>query len=150
MKTLIGKRLTSSVSSVGSMLLLLIFAVCSLIMIGVGAATYSRISEGSRSSFSSSAAVRYVTNKIRSGDRIVIENGGKGLAVYSGDTVCVIMTDDGGIGERTVSAESYRDYVGGDIIFEKTSLEVTEDNGMYKVTAASDDDVCTVYCRSKG
>ena len=150
MKTLIGKRLAGSVSSVSSMLLFLIFAVCSLIMIGGGASAYSRISDSFRSSFSSSAAVRYVTNKIRSGDSVVIENGGKGLAVYSGNSVCVIMTDEGGIGERTVSAESYRDYYGGDIIFENTSLEVKEEFGMYRVTAVSADDTCTVYCRSRG
>ena len=48
MKTLRGKRLANSVSAFGSMVLFLIFATCSLIMIAVGASTYSRISDGFR------------------------------------------------------------------------------------------------------
>ena len=150
MKTLLGRRLANSVSSVGSMMLFLLFAACSLIMISVGAATYSRISDSFRGSFSSSAAVRYVTNKIRSGDRVTVEDGGKGLAVYNGDTVCVIMSEDGGIGERNVRAEAYFDYVGGDMIFTDTTLSVTEEDGLYIITAAAAGEVCTGYCRSKG
>lgn len=133
----------------GSMLLFLVFAVLSLIMISVGAATYSRISDGFRSTFSSSAAVRYVTNKIRSGERAVVENGGKGLAVYSGSLVCVIMTDGNGIGERNARADQYIDYTGGDVIFPGTSLSISEKDGLYIITAVSGDEVCTGYCRSK-
>lgn len=150
MKTLLGKRLANSVSAFGSMVLFLIFASCSLIMIAVGASTYARISEGFRGSFSSSAAVRYVTNKIRSGDRAVIENDGKGIAIYSGETVCVIMEDNGNIGERNVKADSYVDYYGGDIIFPDTTLTVGEENGLIVIYARAGDEVCMGYCRSKG
>lgn len=150
MKTLPGRKLANSVSAFGSMVLFLIFASCSLVMIAVGAATYSRISEGFRGSFSSSAAVRYVTNKIRSGDRAVIENDGKGIAVYSGETVCIIMEDGGNIGERNVKAEAYIDYFGGDIIFPDTSLTIGEENGLFVIYARAGDEVCIGYCRSKG
>lgn len=149
MKTLIGKKLANSASSIGNMILFLIFAVCSLIMISVGAVTYSRISDGFRSSFSSSAAVRYVTNKIRSGERTVIENDGKGIAVYNGDTVCVIMTDNGNVGERNARTEAYQDYVGGDIIFPRTTVEFKETDGVYMITAVSGNEKCTGYCRIK-
>jgi len=150
MKTLLGKRLANSVSAFGSMVLFLIFACCSLVMIAVGASTYSRISDGFRSSFSSSAAVRYVTNKIRSGDRAVVENEGKGIAIYSGETVCVIMDDNGSIGERNVKAESYIDYYGGDIIFPDTTLTIGEENGLFVICARAGEEMCIAYCRSKG
>ena len=150
MKTLRGKRLANSVSAFGSMVLFLIFATCSLIMIAVGASTYSRISDGFRESFSSSAAVKYVTNKIRSGDRTVIEENGKGIAIYSGDNVCIIMEDNGSIGERTVKAESYIDYYGGDIIFPDTTLTLGEENGLIAIYSRAGDEVCLGYCRSKG
>lgn len=150
MKTFLGRRLANSVSSVGSMMLFLIYAACSLIMIAVGAATYSRISEGFSGTFSSSAAVRYVTNKIRSGDRAVIENDGNGIAVYSGELVCVIMNDGGNIGERNVRSDSYIDYYGGDVIFPETTISVGEQDGMFVICASSGDEVCVGYCRSKG
>ncbi|MBP3855318.1 MAG: hypothetical protein IK990_06895 [Ruminiclostridium sp.] len=149
MKTLLGKRLANSVSSVGSMVLFLLFAVCSLIMISVGAVTYSRISDSFNGSFNSSAAVRYVTNKIRSGERVVIENDGAGLAVYSGEMVCVIMTDDGSVGERNAKAEAYREYVAGDIIFPGTTVKIIEEDGFYVITAKSGDNVCMGFCRGK-
>ncbi len=149
MKTLMGRRLANSVSAVGSMILFLLFAACSLIMIAVGTCTYARISNNFDGSFSTTAAVRYVTNKIRSGERVEIENHGAGLAVYSGDMVCVIMSDNGDLGERNARAEAYSEYVGGDIIFPGTVIKITEEDGVYIITAISGTNVCTGHCRSK-
>lgn len=150
MKTLWGKKLAGSVSSVGSMILFLMFAAFSLVMISVGAATYSRISDSYRDSFSSTAAVRYVTNKIRGGERAVVENNGNGIAVYSGEMVCVIMTDNDNIGERNARASSYVDYAGGDVIFPGTELAIGEHDGVFEIVAISGDDICVGYCKCKG
>ena len=151
MKNLRGRKLADSVSSVGSMILFLLYASCSLIIIAAGASAYSRIDQSFTGTFNASTAVRYVTNKIRGGDSAVIEKDGKGIAVYSGDSVCVIMTDNGGIAERTARTEAYVDFVGGDMIFSDSSLYISEDSeGMYTITVSSGSKSYTAYCRSKG
>ena len=60
-----SKRLGETVSSAASMTLFLIFAVCCLIIISVAATAYGRISQNYENTFDSTAAVRYITNKIR-------------------------------------------------------------------------------------
>ena len=132
------------------MILFLIFASCSLIIIAAGASTYSRISDDFHSTFSSSAAVRYVTNKIRSGERVSIEDGGNGLAVYNGEAVCVIMTTDRGIAERNMRADTYIDFTGGDVIFPDAKVDISEyKEGIWSVTVTAGGDSFTAYCRSK-
>lgn len=150
MKSLKGRKLADSVSSVGSMILFLIFASCSLIIIAAGASTYARISDNVNNTFTASTAVKYVTNKIRGCDRAVIEEGGRGIAVYSGDLVCVIMSDEADIGERSGLAEAYIDYVGGDIIFRNAHLLVEEtEDGLYRVAVMARDEWSEAYCRSR-
>ena len=149
MKSLLGRKLANSVNSVGSMILFLLFAACSLVMIAVGAATYSRISDSFSDTFSSSAAVRYVTNKIRSGERAEVGADG-GISVYTGGIVCVISNGDGGVGERNAKADSVDSGVEGDIIFPGTVIEIEESGGLFIITAKSGNDVCTGYCREKG
>ena len=152
MQNLKGRKLADSVSSVGSMLLFLIFAACSLIIICTGASTYSRISKNYRSTFSSSAAVRYVTNKIRSCDSAELSPDGRAVAVFFGSTVCVISSGNGGVCERNamVYPDEPIEYSGGDIIFADTSLEIScDEDGIYSITAVSGDDAFTVCCRGK-
>ena len=60
-----SKRLAETVSSAGSMTLFLLFAVCCLVMITVAASAYGRINENYDNTFNSTAAVRYITNKLR-------------------------------------------------------------------------------------
>ena len=47
------------------MILFVLFAVCSLIIVAAGVSTYKRISDNFDNTFATSAAVSYVTNKIR-------------------------------------------------------------------------------------
>ena len=151
MRSLLGKKLADSVSSVGSMILFLLFAACSLIMIAAGASTYARISASFDDTFGSSAAARYVTNKIRSGDSAVIGLDGRAVSVYSGDTVCVISTGSEGVTERVMRAEDTVDYSKGDVIFPGTSLYLTDEGeGLYSMTISSGKSEIKVSCRSKG
>jgi|GEM_PF-486345 len=148
MKSLKGRKLADSVSSVGSMILFLIFASCSLIIIAAGVSTYARISDNVNNTFTAATAVKYVTNKIRGCDRAVIEEGGRGIAVYNGELVCVIMSDAENIGERSGLADAYIDYVGGDIIFSNAHLRVVEtEDGLFHIAVMARDEWSESYCR---
>ena len=128
MKSLKGRKLADSVSSVGSMILFLIFASCSLIIIAAGASTYARISDNVNNTFTAATAVKYVTN--------------------NGELVCVIMSDAEDIGERSGLAEAYIDYVGGDIIFRNAHLLVEEtEDGMFRIAVMARDEWSESYCR---
>ncbi len=151
MRSLLGKKLANSVSSVGSMILFLLFAVCSLIIVAAGVSTYSRISDNFNSTFSSSAAVSYVTNKIRGGTGVVIGDGETGLTVYSDETACVIMNSGGGIAEKNIRASADITNTGGDVIFPKTMLVLKEEEpGLFSVSVVSGKRTYTALCRSKG
>ena len=59
------------------MLLFVLFAVCMLLAVAVAADTYGRIKTGYQQSFGSAASIKYVTNKLRSAERItLLDNGG--------------------------------------------------------------------------
>ena len=151
MRSLLGRKLADSVNSVGSMILFLLFAVCSLIIVAAGVSTYSRISDNYSSTFSSSAAVRYVTNKIRGADSVVLSEDWTGLTVYNGDTACVIMNTDSGLAEKTLRSGSEVEYTGGDMIFPGVRMIVEEDgSGIYSITVMSGRRTYSALCRSKG
>jgi len=151
MRSLVGRKLANSVNSVGSMILFLLFAVCALIMVAAGVSTYSRISDNYRNTFRSSAAVKYVTNKIRGGESVAISEAGEGLTVYNGDTACVIMNTGGGIAEKNIRSDSEVIYAGGDVIFPSAQLSVEPDeDGAYVITVLSGERAYTALCRSRG
>ncbi len=131
------------------MILFLLFAVCALIIVAAGVSTYSRISDNFRNTFSSSAAVSYVTNKIRGGESVALGSGG--IIVYDGESACVIMNSDGGIAEKNIRASSDVTYDGGDVIFPMAKLSVSEDEpGLYSISVLSGEKTYTALCRSKG
>ena len=151
MKSLLGKKLADSVGSAGSMILFLIFASCSLIMIAAGASTYARIAGSFDKTFNYSAAAKYVTNKIRSGDSSTIETGGKAVSISFGDTVCVITSEKDGITEINRRAQDETNAQLGDVIFPGAGMDISErGDGLYSVTISSGGESITVYCRSKG
>lgn len=144
------KKLADSVGAVGSMLLLLVFLTGSLVLISAGASAYSRISEDFEETFSSSAAVRYVTNKLRNGNGAEIYNEGKAVVIDCGVLDCIIYSDGNGISERYVDKEELtEDFLsGGDIIFDGTSMTISYDeSGLYMISAKKDGDVFSAYCR---
>lgn len=151
MRSLLGRKLANSVSSVGSMILFVLFAVCSLIIVAAGVSTYKRISDNFGNTFATSAAVSYVTNKIRSGDSVAVSFDGMGLTVYNGESACVIMNTGGGIAEKNIRATAEPTFVGGDVIFPSARFVVEEEEpGLYSVSVITGERAYTALCRSKG
>lgn len=89
------RRLAETVSSAAGMTLFLIFAVCCLIMITVAASAYKRIDDSYSEVFNSTAAVRYVSNKLHacesaeliSDKELLIKNSGFSTLIYERDGV---------------------------------------------------------------
>ena len=142
-----GRSLADTVSAMGSMLLFLIFAVCLLVMIASAASTYARISSGFDRTFSTSASLRYVSNKIREATSCEIIGGGSGLALESGGIVCVIYSADGAMYEKSLPAGSEPTADGGDRIFDIGSMEITENGGLYTITVKADGESSAVMVR---
>lgn len=145
------KRLSETVSAAGSMVLFLIFTVCCLVIITVAATTYKRISENYDNTFNSAAAVRYVTNKLRScgsaeivgdGD-ILLENDGSKTLIYERDSILY---------ERLFSLESDPVPEGGEAVFSVDGFELVScGGGLAKISAAgADGNEFTAYCRISG
>lgn len=141
-------RLAETVSSAASMTLFLIFSVCCLIIIAVAASAYGRISGNYDSTFSSAAAVRYITNKLRDCESadIVSErelllrrDGCVTLIYFDGEAVCERLFAEG---DEPVSS-------GGEKMFEAERLTVENADGLIKVTAEDSGHSFTAYCRNK-
>lgn len=89
------RRLAETISSAAGMTLFLIFAVCCLIMITVAASAYKRINDSYGGVFNSTAAVRYVSNKLHacesaeliSDKELLIKNSGFSTLIYERDGV---------------------------------------------------------------
>lgn len=151
MNTADTKRLSETVSAAGSMVLFLIFTVCCLVIITVAATAYKRISENYDNTFNSAAAVRYVTNKLRSCDSAEItENGG--LLLESIGSKTLIYQRDGVLYERLFSADSEAVPQGGEAVFSAEGFEVEDcGGGLAKISATgADGENFTAYCRING
>lgn len=136
MKAYRNRSLSDTVNSIGSMLLFLLFAVCMLLMIGVAAGTYTRINNAFERTFGTGAALRYVSNKIKSAESTKIVNNGGGLLLRNEDFTNVIYFSGSGLYEKSVSDDADVTYSGGDLIFSINELSVSEEDGLYKITAA--------------
>lgn len=145
-----SKQLSETVSAAGSMVLFLIFTVCCLVIITVAAAAYKRISENYEDTFNSAAAVRYVTNKLRSCDsaeilaenEILLENYGSQTLIYERDGVLY---------ERLFPEESEVSPEGGEIVFSAENFTVSAADGLVKISAAgADGREFAAYCRVPG
>ena len=115
------------------MLLFLLFAGCMLIIVAIAAGTYTRISSDFDDTFTRSASLRYVSNKLKSADSAEIY-GGDMLVLTQDGIKSVIYCSDGGLYENSISADAEPAAQGGDRIFDLSSLDVAEENGLYTVT----------------
>ena len=134
-------------NTVAGLLLFLLFAVCSLVIIGAGAGVYSRIQEGHESTYGSAASIRYITNKIHSGESVEIINGGSGMVLTDGGIRCIIYAEGGCLYEKTVSADTEPTADGGDMIFSLDKLSITENDGLYEITVTRGTDETTAIVR---
>lgn len=139
MKKYQNKTLSDTVSTVGSMLLFLMFAACLLMIIAVAAGTYSRISSNFDKTFGSSASLRYISNKLKSCDSAEIVGQGSGIVMRSDGIFDVIYFGDNGLYEKTVMSETDIGLTGGDRLFELNGMTVTDLGDLYRITVTYDD-----------
>lgn len=138
MKKYRNKTLSDTVSTVGSMLLFLMFAACLLMMIAVAAGTYSRISTNFDKTFGSSASLRYISNKLKSCDSVEIVEQGSGIVLNSDGIFDVIYFGNNGLYEKTVTSENGTDLSGGSKIFELNGMTVSDMGSLYRITVEYD------------
>lgn len=133
------KRRAEVISSASNMTLFLLFAVCCLVMITVAASAYSRINENYGNTFNSTAAVRYITNKIRASEgaeiladnQLLLENSGYSTLIYQHNGIIYerlfpegdIITAEGG--EELFHAEKLLLQYKSSLV----SVTITDENG---------------------
>lgn len=147
MKKYKNRTLSDTVSTIGSMLLFLVFAVCLLMMIAVAAGTYSRISSGFNKTFGSSASLRYISNKIKSSERLEIAENGSALLLRNGGMIDVIYFENDGLYEKSIAADDVPDIGGGDRIFELNEMNVSDMGDLYKITVAFGEEENSTFVR---
>lgn len=145
------KRLSETVSAAGSMVLFLIFTVCCLVIITVAATAYKRISENYDNTFNSAAAVRYVTNKLRSCGSAEVTSEGDVL-LENADSKTLIYERGGVLYERLFSADKEAVPEGGEPVFKTEGFKVMDcGGGLAKISATgADGEKFTAYCRVAG
>lgn len=144
-----GKSRADIVGTVGSLLLFFVFTVCMLVIIAAAASTYSSIKTGFGQTFTSSASLRYMSNKIRSADSCELMEDGKGIVLESGGIACVIYYDNGGLYEKNVTAEGDLSANGGYRIFDISGLSITERDGLYEISVSLGGDSSSVFIGSR-
>lgn len=151
MNTADTKRLSETVSAAGSMALFLIFTVCCLVIITVAATAYKRISENYDNTFNSAAAVRYVTNKLRSCDSAEITENGDILLENAGNQT-LIYQREGILYERLFSADSEAVPEGGEAVFNAEGFAAEDcGGGLAKISSiGAKGEKFTAYCRING
>lgn len=147
MKKYKTKSLGDTISTVGSMLLFLLFTGSLLMMIVVAAGTYSRISTNFDKTFGASATLRYISNKVKSADSVEIAENGTALYLTDGEIVDVIYFRDNFLYEKSVSTETEPSLIGGDKIFELGSINVSEKGSLLKITVTVNGEQNTAYVR---
>lgn len=139
-----GSGKADIVGTVGSMLLFLVFTVCMLAIIAAAASTYAGISSGFDRSFTGSASLRYLTNKMRGAESYEIIGDGTGIAAVNGGITCVIYYSDGGLFEKNVSSVDMT-AADGDKIFDIDGLKISEKDGLYEISVSCGEDSSSVF-----
>lgn len=149
MKNYKSKDLSDTIGTIGSMLLFLLFAGCMLMIVAAAAGTYSRISNNFNKTFGTTASLRYISNKINSAESAEIIENGSGLILKNGAALNVIYFKDNGLFEKTVTSEEDAHPNGGEKIFELSELNISENGGTYRITAAFGGDRNHTYIRRR-
>lgn len=147
MKKYKNKSLGDTISTIGSMLLFLLFTGCLLMMITVAAGTYSRISTNFDKTFGSSASLRYISNKVKNADSVQISENGSALYLIDGEILNVIYFQDNSLYEKSVNADTEPSLDGGDRIFELSGLSVSEQGSILKITVTINGKQNSTYVR---
>lgn len=150
MKGVKYKGTSRVLGTAASLLLFLIFAVCMIVIIGAGAGIYSRITGGYEATYGSSAAIKYVSNKIRASDSCEIIDDGKGVVLENGSVICVIYSSDGGVFERTLPVGSEVTADGGELVIAADNMCINERNGLFEISVSCGKNSETVLLRKGG
>lgn len=135
------------ISTVGSMLLFLLFTGCLLLMIVVAAGTYSRISTNFDKTFGSSATLRYISNKVKSAESVEIAENGTVLYLTDEGIVDIIYFRGSSLYEKSVAADTEPVPEGGDRIFELGGMNVSEQGNILKITVTLNGEQNSTYVR---
>ncbi len=130
-----------------SLLLFLVFAICMIVIIGSGAGIYGRINEGYEMTYGSSAAIKYVSNKIRASDSCQLMDGGEGIVLENGSILTVIYNGSGGIYEKSTIADTKITADGGELVVETDSFSVSENDGLYEISVTCGSNTMSAFVR---
>jgi len=143
------KRRAEVISSAANMTLFLLFAVCCLVMITVAASAYGRINKNYGNTFNSTAAVRYITNKIRAGEGTEILAENQLLLTNSGYST-LIYQQGGVIYERLFPEGDIITTEGGEELFRAEKLSLRNNGGLISVTVTDENgESFEAVCRVK-
>lgn len=147
MKNYKNRSLSDVISTVGSMTLFLLFTGCLLMMIAVAAGTYSRISSNFDKTFGSSASLRYISNKLKSAEKVSIAENGKALYLEDESIIDVIYFSNGALYENNFSSDTEPTLTGGAKIFELTDISISKQGELFKVIVTLDGEQNSTYVR---
>ncbi len=146
MKYRSDRTLADTASAVSSMFLFLLFAVCMLMSIAVAADTYDRIKTGYQQSFGASASIKYVSNKLRTAQSVILLDNG-GAAVECGGIVSVIWCADGALYEKNTEVGENITADGGDRISSIDMMNISEHDGLYEITVSAGKQTSAAFVR---
>lgn len=147
MKNYKNRSLSDVISTVGSMTLFLLFTGCLLMMIAVAAGTYSRISSNFDKTFGSSASLRYISNKLKSAEKVSVAEDGKALYLEDESIIDIIYFSNGALYENNFSSDTVPTLSGGAKIFDLTDISISEQGELFKVTVTLDGEQNSTYVR---
>lgn len=147
MKKYEKKSLGDMISTVGSMLLFLLFTGCLLLMIAVAAGTYSRISTNFDKTFGSSATLRYISNKVKSAESVEIAENGTALYLTDNGVIDIIYFRNSTLFEKSVSEDTEPVLDGGNRIFDLSGIKVSEQGSLLKITVTLNGEENSTYVR---
>ena len=130
-----------------SLLLFLVFAVCMIVIIGAGAGIYGRINTGYEMTYGSSAAIKYVSNKMRASDSCQLLDDGNGIILENVSILTVIYKGSSGIYEKSASSDSGVTPAGGELVVETDGFSISEENGLYVITVTCGGDTMSAFVR---
>lgn len=147
MKKYKNKGLGDTISTIGSMLLFMLFTGCLLMMIAVAAGTYSRISTNFDKTFGTSASLRYISNKLKSSQTAEIAENGTALFIQSDGIYDIIYFKNGALYEKSISASNTPTAEGGFKIFDLSEMNISQEGELLKITVRLNDEQNSTYVR---
>lgn len=143
------RRLAETISSAAGMTLFLFFAVCCLITITVAASAYKRINDSYGEVFNSTAAVRYVSNKLHACESAELISD-KELLIKNEGFYALIYERDGILYERLFPEASEIKAESGERLFSVGDFSAEKNGELLAISVRSENgEVFRTLCRIK-